>query len=867
MKRQADATKDAEELAKELDEKYRRREMARAQKSGAGAIPLALPTINDPSIWGVKCRPGKEKEIILSVMRRLDQRLHARMPTTVYSVFTGSGTAMAGYLYCEADTKQDMLELLDGISNIFLGSPPIPISIQERPDLLRKQKREPLEVGKFVRVLRPVLYKGDLGKIVEVHANGLDASVQLVPRLDYGGPDDSKDQKRKRGFGSTLIRPPPKLFNESEAKKKNMKHLSMHGTGSNRQFTYKGESYINGFLVKEIKVNQLQTENVNPRMDEMQLFGTISADGTEIMDLVAVQAAQKAAQSGSLYVSGENVEIYDGEQKGVRGTTVSVRGDIVTLKVTEGDLKGRHIEAPVKTLRKLFRDGDHVKVIGGSKYIDEVGMVTRIKDDKVTLLCDSTQEEITVFSRDLKRAADSAQIGNDSHFQLYDMVHLDAATIGCVIKVDREILRVLDPQGSVRTIVESQITHDAQPNRHAVATDKDGSEIRVDDTIKEQGGEGRQGKVHYIHRGLIFAINRDINENAGMFVVRSQNVTTMAAKSGRAQVAGPDLSKMNPTMVQQTPNGNSMPPPRVMGRDKMIGKTVTIRRGPYKGLLGIVKETNGNDARVELHTKNRVVAIGKDYLTVKDPITGNTIEGGGKFPNRTRGGYPGATLSYGGGGRTPGWGNAGRGGQPSWATPGNRTPGWGSGSRTPGSGGGDGSRTSYGNDGSRTSYGGDGSRTSYGGGTSYGGATSYGGNDGSRTSYGGYNSGGRTPAPSWGSGQNSSKPTTSNAAPTPSAYTAPTPGAYQAPTPAAYGAYSAPTPGGPPMDAPTPGNFTASTPGDTAQHPTPRGYGAYGSGYGATPAAAPTPGAWAEAPTPWTGAPETPAAVEENEYV
>jgi transcription elongation factor SPT5 len=46
------------------------------------------------------------------------------------------------------------------------------------------------------------------------------------------------------------------------------------------------------------------------------------------------------------------------------------------------------------------------------------------------------------------------------------------------------------------------------------------------------------------------------------------------------------------------------------------------------------------------------------------------------------------------------------------------------------------------------------------------------------------------------------------------------------------------------MDAPTPGNFSAPTPGV--------GYGGYGGGYGATPAAAPTPGAWG-------GAPETPA--------
>ncbi|KAI2476206.1 Transcription elongation factor SPT5 [Pyrenophora tritici-repentis] len=170
-------------------------------------------------------------------------------------------------------------------------------------------------------------------------------------------------------------------------------------SGNQRAYTYKGEDYQNGFLIKEVKVNWVSTEKVNPKMEELQFFSIQNADGTETMDLMAVQAAQKAADSGSAFAAGENVEIYTGEQKGIRGTTVTVTGDILTLRVSEGDLKGRRIDAPVKTLRKLFRDGDHVKVIGGSKYVDEVGLVTRIRDDKITLLCDSTQQEITVFSK------------------------------------------------------------------------------------------------------------------------------------------------------------------------------------------------------------------------------------------------------------------------------------------------------------------------------------------------------------------------------------------------------------------------------------------------------------------------------------
>jgi transcription elongation factor SPT5 len=429
-KRQVEASKDAEQIAKELDEKYRRREMQRAQRATAGSVPMALPTVNDPSIWGVKVRPGKEREVIMGITRKIDELHRAGSPARVYSAFERGGT-MTGYIYVEADAKQDMVQMVEGISNVFMGQAQIAIEVKERPDLLRKRKRTPLEEGKFVRMLRPPMYRGDLAKVVEVHSNGLDCTVQLVPRLDYGlnedanaGPDGNK--RKRPAFGKVIDRPPQKLFSDTEARKRHMRFLNQSAAlPGQKAFTYKGDDYQNGFLIKDVRINQVSSENVNPKMEEMQFFSVTAADGTETLDLVAVQAAQKANQTGDLFVGGDRVEIYDGEQKGIRGTVTSTTGDIVTLRVTEGELKGRRIDAPVKTLRKLFVDGDHVKVIGGSKYIDEVGMVTKIRGDKITLLCDSTQEEITVFSKDLKRAADSATLGQDADFELYDLVQIE----------------------------------------------------------------------------------------------------------------------------------------------------------------------------------------------------------------------------------------------------------------------------------------------------------------------------------------------------------------------------------------------------------------------------------------------------------
>lgn len=116
-------------------------------------------------------------------------------------------------------------------------------------------------------------------------------------------------------------------------------------------------------------------------------------------------------------------------------------------------------------------------------------------------------------------------------------------------------------------------------------------------------------------------------ENSGIVVVRPTNVVTVSAKGGRA--TGPDLSKMNPAIMRNAGGMNgAMPPPRSFGRDRMIGKTVTVKKGPFKGLIGIVKDATEDQARVELHSKSKIVTIPKELLVVKEWVPSSF----GSFP-------------------------------------------------------------------------------------------------------------------------------------------------------------------------------------------------------------------------------------------
>lgn len=426
--RELEASMDAEKQAQLLKERYGRNRMA---PSDALVVPkrLLLPSVDDPSIWAVRCKAGKEREVVFSIQKRIEDRPPgSRKPIKIMSAFERGGP-MSGYVYVEARRQADVMEALEDMTNVYPRSKMILVPVKEMPDLLRVQKSEELLPGGWVRIKRGK-YQGDLAQIEEVETNGLDVTVRLVPRLDYGLNEDSGrpviDPKRKRGgMNGTTARPPQRLFSEAEAKKKHSKYLSATSGLGGKSWSYLGETYIDGFLIKDMKVQHLITKNVNPRLEEVTMFARGSEDGTSNLDLASLAETLKNTTAEDAYLPGDPVEVYRGEQQGIIGRTVSTRGDIITLQVTEGDLVGQKIDAPVKSLRKRFREGDHVKVIGGSRYQDELGMVVQVKDDTVTLLSDMSMQEITVFSKDLRLSAETGVDGKLGIYDVHDLVQLE----------------------------------------------------------------------------------------------------------------------------------------------------------------------------------------------------------------------------------------------------------------------------------------------------------------------------------------------------------------------------------------------------------------------------------------------------------
>jgi transcription elongation factor SPT5 len=192
---------------------------------------------------------------------------------------------------------------------------------------------------------------------------------------------------------------------------------------------FNGDHFRDGYLEKYTKVAMLQVEDVNPTLDEIARFagsGDLNGeDGDRSLDLTSLSSlALNNATASTLFQPGDVVSVIEGDMIHSWGTVENVRDSSVVVSL-DMDGSKKQVTLPVKHLRKKFKEGDHVKVING-RYKDESGMVVNIKDSIVTLISDASLNEVQVFAKDLREAAEvmfgKTVIGN---YELHDLVQLE----------------------------------------------------------------------------------------------------------------------------------------------------------------------------------------------------------------------------------------------------------------------------------------------------------------------------------------------------------------------------------------------------------------------------------------------------------
>eukprot|EP00240_Pyramimonas_obovata_P005180 CAMPEP_0118942736 /NCGR_PEP_ID=MMETSP1169-20130426/36749_1 /TAXON_ID=36882 /ORGANISM="Pyramimonas obovata, Strain CCMP722" /LENGTH=394 /DNA_ID=CAMNT_0006887801 /DNA_START=105 /DNA_END=1286 /DNA_ORIENTATION=- len=186
---QNDAFQNEEDIERFIQERYGQRYTEHDDAEGTEVEQQAmLPTVKDPKLWMVKCRPGTEREVCVQLMQKFITMANAGTPLLIKSCLVQDH--LKGYMYVEADKQAHVLAACKGLRNIFSfkGANLVPIgemtevmTIQSKGKTLLKEST-PSE-NHYIRI-RNGLYKGDLAQVVSVHYAENQAVVKLVPRVD-----------------------------------------------------------------------------------------------------------------------------------------------------------------------------------------------------------------------------------------------------------------------------------------------------------------------------------------------------------------------------------------------------------------------------------------------------------------------------------------------------------------------------------------------------------------------------------------------------------------------------------------------------------------------------------------------------------
>ncbi|NXX22414.1 SPT5H factor, partial [Podargus strigoides] len=668
-----------------------------------------LPPPRDPNLWTVKCKIGEERATAIALMRKFIAYQFTDTPLQIKSVVAPEH--VKGYIYVEAYKQTHVKQAIEGVGNLRMGywnQQMVPI--KEMTDVLKVVKEVTnLKPKSWVRLKRGI-YKDDIAQVDYVEPSQNQISLKMIPRIDFDRIKARMSLKDWFAKRKKFKRPPQRLFDAEK-----IRSLGGDVASDGDFLIFEGNRYSRkGFLFKSFAMSAVITEGVKPTLSELEKF----EDQPEGIDLeVVTESTGKRVPpsppravpplGGGVVPSpspspgkerehnfqpGDNVEVCEGELINLQGKILSVDGNKITIMPKHEDLKDM-LEFPAQELRKYFKMGDHVKVITG-RFEGDTGLIVRVEENFVILFSDLTMHELKVLPRDLQLCSETASgVDVGGQHEWGELVQLDPQTVGVIVRLERETFQV-GGWGTAGTVGMSW-GHVGGHWGHIEATLGVSWGRRIDPPPswppQISPRQGREGEIRHLFRGFAFLHCKKLVENGGMFVCKTRHLVLAGGSKPRdvtnftvgsfAPMSPRISSPMHPSGAGQRGGFGGGGVSRGRGRrdNDLIGQTVRISQGPYKGYIGVVKDATESTARVELHSTCQTISVDRQRLTtVGSRRPGGMTSAYGRTPM-----YGSQTPMYGSGSRTPMYGSQ---------TPlhdGDRTPHYGSqtplhdGSRTP----------------------------------------------------------------------------------------------------------------------------------------------------------------------------------------
>lgn len=223
-------------------------------------------------------------------------------------------------------------------------------------------------------------YRGDLAFISNVDPRTLNATLIVVPRIDYTHPEDRKLTRFRK-------RPPQALFNAPAVR-------ACFGEGQvekrNHIFLFETKVFLaDGFLETESSEIAIIPENTTPTEEELYWFYRSSAVPAPWLDTVFDLIKRHALQLGN------RVKVLSGDHRGAIATIMDILdNEIVQLEVSISLLTPKVIfKLHISEVRKYFSIGDEVIVTAGP-HKETTGWVIAVESSNVQVFDHKTSQHV-----------------------------------------------------------------------------------------------------------------------------------------------------------------------------------------------------------------------------------------------------------------------------------------------------------------------------------------------------------------------------------------------------------------------------------------------------------------------------------------
>ena len=649
-----------EELEAMIKERYaqpRYADAGRAQVDENVDQQALHPTVRDPKLWIVTVRLGKERETVVCLMQKMiNLEKQGKPPMPIMSAITQDH--LKGYIYVEAEREDQVRKALQGMRQVYHAKPIRLVPIAEMVDSISVTKKEveTVKVDSWVR-MRTGVYKGDLAQVIDVNYSDNQCMVKIVPRIDYQHLAD-KESGAAKGKTKSQVRPPARLFSENEAKRLNL-------TFEKGRFDRQLNDYVDvlcgttkirdGYHMKPCSLATVKLAET-PTLDELQKFAVGDAEEDEVGgiaagSLAALTQAIGARKTDLKFMPGDQVIVVEGDLRNLEGVIERIAPDgRIVVKPSHKELNELLTFKP-EQLRKYFKTGSTVRVLHG-KHEGVMGMVVKVEGDIAHIFSTVSNEEFQVFMHDLADGDEATQrIDTLGEYTLHDLVMLDGAEVGCIVRVEKDIAFVMTNAGTpdrpevrplkLQDLKKKMFSKNISAQDVNMDTIDPGSMVRIIDGVYKDV----TGTVEHIYKGTLWVRARHVKEHGGIVCIRSRNCAVhggrgavggglaaqMMASSGlvpkspghallqssystgiRAELMSPrHLDKVAP------PQRGSFGGPRGARRDdSLIGQIKKIRTGAYKGYVGRIVDATDTTVRVELQAMARTVTVNREYLDI-----------------------------------------------------------------------------------------------------------------------------------------------------------------------------------------------------------------------------------------------------------